>query len=223
MGKFFEYLINNIIYEINIIISTLKLSEFHTSSDQNYHIWKLVFCYLHLASAFLSISSFSINIYFKCLTLLTYVLVVIFDNLERSKIGNIKSFDFEIIKQFYYEFIIILNIIIIYDIYKVIKEKCTDKKNEIKELDNNFLIEDNETGFSNEINEDKKFELHPIKKNGKYNKIENMYLNKIKLNEQLLSTEKEKYNNLLREKEEESRQLIQLNSQNLGLLNENER
>ena len=119
MGKFFEYLINNIIYEINIIISTLKLSEFHTSSDQNYHIWKLVFCYLHLASAFLSISSFSINIYFKCLTLLTYVLVVIFDNLERSKIGNIKSFDFEIIKQFYFELFLIIPIIfILYDLIK---------------------------------------------------------------------------------------------------------
>jgi len=220
MEKKGECFFNYIIYEINIIISTLKLREFHSSSDQNYFILKLVFCYLHLISAFLSILSFSQNIYFKFSTLITYVLVLIFDNLDWSK--KIKPFDLEIIIQFYFEFFIILNAFIICDLCKVIKKNCDENKKKNKKSEIGILLVDNEEGILNDNNENKDIkssELPLVNKNGKHIQNGNIYSNRINGNENLISIEK--YNNLLEEKEEESKKLNQLNSQKVKLLKEN--
>ena len=124
----------------------------------------------------MSISFVSINIYFKFSTFITYVLVLIFDNLDCSKTEKIKSFNLEIIKQFYFEFLIILNAFIIYDLCKVIKKICDEnkKKNKKNEIDI-LLLDDYEDGILNDNNENKDIkssELPLVNKNGSINKME---------------------------------------------------
>ena len=109
-----EYFKNNIIYGINIIISAFKLRELCDSSSRNFFIVILVFCIIHLISAFLSFSSI---IWFKISTLISCIFIITFDILESSKLDKIKIFELEFLKQFYFELGSIPNIIIFYDLY----------------------------------------------------------------------------------------------------------
>ena len=157
MDKSKEYLISSLIYEIDIIFSTLKLREFYDNNDKKYMVWKFIFCIIHLLSASLSISSLSVNIYFKVFTLITCVLVVLFDNLDGSKIEALKTFNFEFIKKYYFELLIFPNIFIICYLCITKIKKCKNKEdNTVGKL---LIEEDNENGTSNEDIKIKKTEL----------------------------------------------------------------
>ena len=201
----FEYFKTYLIYEINIITSTLKIKELIEidSSSQNLYYCKLCFCILHLIIASLSFSGENAV---KLLTFVTHILaVVVINYFEWPKIRQI-TFDFEILRKFFYEIVFFINMCIFLDLKAINQKKENYKKNQIENNNKDSIFNvDKENRNLGKKKDNKGNEL--LNEGENHKQKENKYLNKIEEKEKLLSIDKEKYNNLFKEKKEEIKQL----------------
>ena len=130
ISKFFITLI----YIIIFIISALKLKQLidsYDSSTQKFYNLKLIFLIFHLIYVSLN---FIDNKNFKILSIILNLSAVITNNLELSKeefLSEIKSFDFGLLKKFFFEIGLFLNIFVFFVSQENIikKEKKEEKKN----------------------------------------------------------------------------------------------
>ena len=130
ISKFFITLI----YIIIFIISALKLKQLidsYDSSTQKFYNLKLIFLIFHLIYVSLN---FIDNKNFRILSIFLNLSAVITNNLEWSKeefLSEIKSFDFGLLKKFFFEIGLFLNIFVFFVSQENIikKEKKEEKKN----------------------------------------------------------------------------------------------
>ena len=149
--KYEEYIKKTLMYRIIIIISTLKLKELVGQFDsfdfnnQKIYYLKLILVFFHLISVPLS---FVGNKNFKILTLFLYLLAIIANNLEWSKeefFHEIKSYDPETFKKYFYEIGLLFNIPILFDSNENIGKKENKGNKEEKNINDIRQDEHRET------------------------------------------------------------------------------
>ena len=174
------------LYQSIVVISAFKLKELIDSHNQNlfYFIFSLLFLFLHLICASLSILG---NKYYKISTFIFHLFASIAINLPFSKIEITKFFDIKFYIKHFYEIFILINIGIFFDLKgNFIKKKNLDEEFQYFPLED-FQISNKNKIYNNDLNIEKQ--------------EENKKLNQLNL-------EIEKNNNSLKEKEKKIKDLM---------------